>query len=115
MTDHPSHPEAIDGYYLFREMIGRKENGRGIFTEYRPCRIWYGPPLDPETGEELDRSWRWQATLAGEEVALERIWPWAGLNKITEEAYLNALAGEYNGYEQRTNGEHGIREQGYGN
>lgn len=26
-----------------------------------PVKIWYGAPLDPDTGEELDRSPRWQA------------------------------------------------------
>ncbi len=32
-----------------------------------PVRIWYGPPADPLTGELLDRSWRWQSELLGEE------------------------------------------------
>ena len=37
-----------------------------------PVRIWFGPPLDPETGEEMDRSWRWQMLAAGRPVvALE--------------------------------------------
>lgn len=35
-----------------------------------PCgfKIWYGEPLDPVTGEPLDRSPRWQAELNGESV-----------------------------------------------
>lgn len=98
MTDHPDIPTP--GHYLFRRMIGRKENGRGIFTEYRPCRIWYGPPVDPEpdpdTGEEvtLDRSWRWQALLSGTEIDVTVVWPWCALTPISEEQYLNALLGE---------------------
>lgn len=30
-----------------------------------PVRIWFGPPLDPETLEEMDRSPRWQIDIAG--------------------------------------------------
>ncbi|MBF9645492.1 hypothetical protein, partial [Streptococcus pseudopneumoniae] len=25
-----------------------------------PVRVWFGPPVDPETREEVDRSPRWQ-------------------------------------------------------
>ncbi len=31
-----------------------------------PCKIWYGGPIDPLTGEEMDRSPRWQVWLSGE-------------------------------------------------
>ena len=34
------------------------------------AELTYGPPLDPETGEPLERSWRWQVRLNG--VAYER-------------------------------------------
>lgn len=30
------------------------------------CKVWYGAPTDPETGEELDRSPRWQVWIGGE-------------------------------------------------
>jgi len=53
-----------------------------------PVRIWFGPPFDPDTGEELDRSWRWQVLVNGQTLEayaasrhrepaeqLERIWP----------------------------------------
>ena len=30
-----------------------------------PVRVWFGPPVDPVSGDELDRSWRWQVELAG--------------------------------------------------
>lgn len=29
---------------------------------------WFGPPIDPDVGDELDRSWRWQALVDGESV-----------------------------------------------
>lgn len=38
-------------------------------------RIWYGPPHDPDTGEVLDRSWRWQAEFDGEPVDFDDVWP----------------------------------------
>jgi hypothetical protein len=38
-------------------------------------RIWFGPPNDPVTGEELDRGWRWQATGNGDPLDLDRAWP----------------------------------------
>lgn len=37
-----------------------------------PAHIWYGPPLDPETGEPLDRSWRWNAVVNGQPQDPER-------------------------------------------
>lgn len=44
-----------------------------------PCavRIWLGAPVDPATGEELieTRGFRWQATLNGTPVDLDRVWP----------------------------------------
>lgn len=30
-----------------------------------PVRVWFGQPLDPLTGELLDRSWRWQFEFDG--------------------------------------------------
>lgn len=39
-------------------------------------RIWHGPPVDPVTGEVLDRSWRWQCEVEGEEFSLEKVWPY---------------------------------------
>ncbi|MGR4893379.1 hypothetical protein ACIPPQ_20335 [Sphingopyxis sp. LARHCG72] len=38
-------------------------------------RIWFGPPLDPVTGEEMDRGHRWQAAANGEPIDLDRVWP----------------------------------------
>lgn len=50
-------------------------------------RIWYGPPLDPITGEEMDRSHRWQAHCNGEYVEIEDVWPYGVQLQITEIAY----------------------------
>lgn len=50
-------------------------------------RVWFGPPLDPVTGEELDRSHRWQAHENGAYVELERVWPKAAKDPITQAEY----------------------------
>lgn len=53
-------------------------------------RIWHGPPLDPLTGEELDRSWRWQASINGRPAELDDVWPKCAAEPIDEQehAYL---------------------------
>ena len=73
------------GWYRYRLVAG----GHPV-----AIRIWHGPPLDPVTGEELDRSYRWQATANGEPVDLDRCWPACGREPITatEAAYLTGLA-----------------------
>ena len=30
-----------------------------------PVRAWFGPPLDPASGERMERSWRWQFEMNG--------------------------------------------------
>lgn len=50
-------------------------------------RIWYGPPADPVTGEELDRSWRWQAECNGLPIDFERVWPKNAGREITMARY----------------------------
>ena len=45
----------VEGYYLLRS-AGRVDI---------PIRIWFGAPLDPDTGELLDRSPRWQVRVYG--------------------------------------------------
>ena len=57
-------------------------------------RIWNGPPKDPVTGEELDRSWRWQAEANGAPIDLDRVWPACGRAPIPEAeyAYLTKMA-----------------------
>ena len=42
----------VEGYYLLRLDSARRVS--------IPVRVWFGPPRDPHTLEELDRSHRWQ-------------------------------------------------------
>lgn len=45
---------------------------------WMPVRLWFGAPLDPETGEELDRSPRWQAMQGNDLIAgdaeIQSVW-----------------------------------------
>lgn len=50
-------------------------------------RIWHGPPADPVTGEELDRSWRWQAEVNGLPIDFDRVWPKCAAREITMGRY----------------------------
>ena len=54
-------------------------------------KVWHGAPLDPVTGEELDRGWRWQATADGEPIPLDDVWPECGKRPITEVEYAAAI------------------------
>lgn len=42
----------VEGYYLLDLTRSRRVS--------IPVRIWFGPPLDPDTREEMDRAPRWQ-------------------------------------------------------
>lgn len=55
-------------------------------------RIWHGPPHDPVTGEEMDRSWRWQAEFEGEYIDLDRVWPVCAGDPISESEYRRYCA-----------------------
>jgi len=70
--------KPVEGFYR------TKLRGRAV---YCGVRIWYGAPLDPVTGEELDRSWRWQALANGEPVELDDVWPVCAANPISEQDY----------------------------
>lgn len=50
-------------------------------------RIWHGPPADPVTGEELDRSYRWQAEVNGLPIDFDRVWPKCAAKPVTLERY----------------------------
>jgi len=67
-----------------------KLNARGVAVG---IRIWFGQPLDPVTGEELDRSLRWQAQCNGRPIEMDRVWPQCGRQPIDadEYAYLSRL------------------------
>lgn len=58
---------------------------------YGAVRIWHGPPHDPVTGEEMDRSWRWQATFDGRDIDLDRVWPACGKEPVPESEYTRLL------------------------
>jgi hypothetical protein len=57
-----------------------------------PVRLWYGPPNDPVTGEELDRSHRWQALVNGEEADPDETWIGCCGNPIDAQEYGYLLA-----------------------
>jgi hypothetical protein len=57
-------------------------------------RIWHGPPHDPVTGEEMDRSHRWQATLNGRPFDIERAWPRCADEPIDEAEHAYLIATE---------------------
>lgn len=70
--------EPVAGWYRFR--LHSKAVRGGV-------RIWFGPPCDPITGEEMDRSHRWQAEHDGEPLDFERAWPQCAGEPITETEY----------------------------
>lgn len=74
-------PEA--GYYRTRQVRG---------GPWCAVRIWHGPPVDPHTGEELDRAPRWQATIDGREADAMYLWPYCGGNRIDEAEYNYLMA-----------------------
>jgi hypothetical protein len=70
--------EPVAGFYRFRLRSGGVPVG---------IRIWYGAPHDPETGELMDRSYRWQAHCNGDYIDFERVWPYCYTEQITEIDY----------------------------
>lgn len=62
-------------------------------TVLRAVQLWYGPPADPETGEIMDRSWRWQARMDdGELIEFDRCWPQCARDPITEAEFKRCKA-----------------------
>lgn len=45
----------VEGFYLIQSSRGRRVDV--------PIRVWFGQPEDPETGEIMDRSPRWQIEI----------------------------------------------------
>lgn len=70
--------DPIPGFYRMRLRSGGVPVG---------IKIWFGPPHDPVTGEELDRSLRWQAHCNGEYIDIDRVWPKCAAETITEIDY----------------------------
>jgi hypothetical protein len=69
-----------EGFYRFKLRSG------GV---YGVVRIWYGAPLDPQTGEEMDRSWRWQAAFNGELIEFEQAWPQCAKKHAPDSAFAD--------------------------
>jgi len=78
-------PEA--GYYKRRFVRG---------GPWVACQIWFGAPMDPVTGEPLERSHRWQARVDGELVTDEMrvldTWISCAGNPISPEEYERMIA-----------------------
>lgn len=72
----------VAGFYRHRMAQGTVAGG---------VRLWFGPPCDPVTGEEMDRSWRWQAEFDGENVEFDRVWPVCADEPITETEYRRRI------------------------
>lgn len=70
--------QPVAGYFRMRLVSG------GVLVG---IRIWHGPPFDPDTGEEMDRSWRWQAMANGEPISFDRVWPACTGEPITYAEY----------------------------
>lgn len=79
----------IEGFYLIRMDRSRRVS--------IPVRIWFGAPADPETGEDLDRSHRWQIQIGFQLLEdeplriggvtiehLSDVWPTCARNPIDE-------------------------------
>lgn len=75
--------QPIAGFYRMRLRSG---------AAYCGIRIWHGAPLDPVTGEELDRSHRWQAQVNGAAIELERVWPKCAASPIDADEYRHLCA-----------------------
>ncbi|HEX9947375.1 MAG TPA: hypothetical protein VGA98_07540 [Allosphingosinicella sp.] len=99
-----------DRFNPVRQGADALEEGYYLIQRWRtervpiPVRIWYGPPLDPETGEEMDRSWRWQIYVGGipledEPIVvggmriddLTRIWPACARERIDAAEYAHRI------------------------
>ncbi len=75
--------EPKAGFY--RHRLGRGTVAVGV-------ELRFGPPLDPVTGEELDRSWRWMAFVNGEPFDFERVYPACMRSPISTDEYKRLCA-----------------------
>lgn len=57
-------------------------------------RIWFGPPLEPWTGEIMDRAPRWQAQANGRYIDFDRVWPACTKSPIDRREYDHLIATE---------------------
>lgn len=75
--------EPVPGLYKYRWYLGPRSYGPWV-----PARIDWVTPIDPETGEVLDRAIRLRCLIAGEEVEALDVWP---LWPASEEEYRRLL------------------------
>ncbi len=75
--------QPVAGLFRMRLRTG------GVFVG---VRIWFGAPHDPVTGEEMDRSHRWQAEANERPTALDRAWPKCAGEPIGREEYAYLVA-----------------------
>lgn len=80
--------QPVAGYYELRD-----DDNRWVGVE-----IWFGAPLDPVTGEMLDRSHRWCALIDGNTlVSADDVWVNCCARPITAEMYAALLKGDHVG------------------
>jgi len=79
--------QPVEGYYRRRLVSGGPWVG---------VRIWFGLPADPDTGELLDRSPRWQAEQTGKVIAgddaIQSLWVSCCREPITRKEYEFLIA-----------------------
>ncbi len=74
----------IEGYYKIKMRAG------GVV---HAVHLFYGPPSDPITGDVLDRSLRWQASLDDGSLAdFDDVWPKCAASQIDESEWLRYVA-----------------------
>lgn len=93
LRPQPGADGLVEGCYLLKVGEGRVDV---------PIRIWFGPPIDPIDGTELDRRARWQIHVNGIEYGdpdyppviagrpvdhLDQIWPRCATMPIPVEEY----------------------------
>lgn len=64
---------------------------RGHRKEYLPARIFRPIPLDPDTGEVIDRWPRLEAEFNGKAVDIQYVWAWGETITLEEFRWLTAL------------------------
>lgn len=100
MRDHRAYSErrewqAPEGYGIDVEqpIAGFFKVKLGRDTVLRAVHLTYGPPLDPVTGEVMDRSWRWMAYLDDGHLApFDDIWPACARDPIDEAEWKRCKA-----------------------
>src|SRR3546814_16998233 len=64
----------VEGFYLLNLNRARRVS--------IPVRIWFGPPLDPETREEMERAPRWQIPEIGRASCRERVCHYVSISVV---------------------------------